>query len=239
VGAYCQIFRRVGRLILNYKHSTLVLSNATRSLDAATLAQDASHSRTGLKPNPLTTLVMKTQTYIPDAHQNMCAALPGILTSFDFLYWQKVDHERNYPGAFLKALTDAGRLTALIPVDYGSSGLGLAKASRIMEDFNLAGGNAGARHGQMYNMVNHETNEFFFNNLEKSAANLMAEEGKGFSYMLDGLNAERALLGSGFTCEYDVERKFRESWLYQVSPISTQLIYSYVTEHLLGLQRSF
>jgi len=182
------------------------------------------------------------------------------------------------------------------------------------------------------NMVNHETNELFFDNLEIPAENLIGEEGKGFKYILDGLNAERTLIaaecigdgywfveravnyakervvfgrpigqnqgiqfpladvhmeieaanlmryracaqfdaglpcgpaanmakhlaakasweaanaclqthgGFGFACEYDIERKFRETRLYQVAPISTNLILSYVGEHLLGLPRSF
>ena len=182
------------------------------------------------------------------------------------------------------------------------------------------------------NMVNHETNEVFFDNLEIPEENLIGEEGKGFRYILDGLNAERTLIaaecigdaywfidkarryaservvfnrpigqnqgvqfpiadayieteaanlmrfractlfdanqpcgaeanmakylaakasweaanvclqthgGFGFANEYDVERKFRETRLYQVAPISTNLIYSYVAEHLLGLPRSF
>jgi len=182
------------------------------------------------------------------------------------------------------------------------------------------------------NMVNHETNEVFFDNLEIPAENLIGEEGKGFKYILDGLNAERVLIaaecigdaywfvdkarryandrvvfdrpigknqgiqfpiadtfieteaanlmrfkacelfdnnqacgaesnmakylaakasweaanvclqthgGFGFANEYDVERKFRETRLYQVAPISTNLIYSYVAEHILGLPRSF
>jgi len=182
------------------------------------------------------------------------------------------------------------------------------------------------------NMVNHETNELFFDNLEIPAENLIGEEGKGFKYILDGLNAERALIaaecigdaywfiersakyacervvfdrpigqnqgvqfpiaenyieteaanlmrwkvcelfdanqpcgaeanmakylaakasfeaanvciqthgGFGFACEYDVERKFRETRLYQVAPISTNLIYSYIAEHVLGMPRSF
>jgi len=181
-------------------------------------------------------------------------------------------------------------------------------------------------------MVNHETNEVFFDNLEIPAENLIGAEGQGFKYILDGLNAERTLIaaecigdaywfidrargyasdrvvfdrpigqnqgiqfpiadsyieteaanlmrfkacelfdqnqpcgaesnmakylaakasweaanvclqthgGFGFACEYDVERKFRETRLYQVAPISTNLIYSYVAEHLLGLPRSF
>lgn len=182
------------------------------------------------------------------------------------------------------------------------------------------------------NMVNHETNELFFDNLEIPADSLIGEEGKGFRYILDGLNAERTLIaaecigdgrwfidkashyardrvvfgrpigqnqgvqfpiaeahieveaadlmrwracqeydaglnagasanmakylaakasweaanaclqthgGFGFACEYDVERKFRETRLYQVAPISTNLILSYVAEHLLELPRSF
>ena len=182
------------------------------------------------------------------------------------------------------------------------------------------------------NMVNHETNELFFDNLEIPAENLIGEEGKGFKYILDGLNAERTLIaaecigdgywfvdrvtkyakdrnvfgrpigqnqgvqfpiaesyieveaanlmrwkacdlfdrhlpcgaeanmakylaakasweaanaclqfhgGYGFAAEYDVERKFRETRLYQVAPISTNLILSYVAEHILGFPRSF
>jgi len=182
------------------------------------------------------------------------------------------------------------------------------------------------------NMVNHETNELFFENLEIPEENLIGEEGKGFKYILTGLNAERTLIaaecigdgywftdrvsryvsernvfgrpigqnqgvqfpiaeafieveaanlmrfeacsrfdagedcgaqanmakylaakasweaanaclqfhgGFGFACEYDVERKFRETRLYQVAPISTNLILSYVAEHVLGLPRSF
>jgi acyl-CoA dehydrogenase len=182
------------------------------------------------------------------------------------------------------------------------------------------------------NMVNHETNELFFDNLEIPEENLIGEEGKGFKYILDGLNAERTLIaaecigdgywfvekasgyardrvvfdrpigknqgvqfpiaesfieveaanlmrwkacelydahkpcgaeanmakylaakasweaanvclqthgGFGFACEYDIERKFRETRLYQVAPISTNLIFSYVAEHVLDLPRSF
>src|SRR5881275_3793453 len=182
------------------------------------------------------------------------------------------------------------------------------------------------------NMVNHETNELFFDSLEIPAENLLGEEGKGFKYILDGLNAERTLIaaecigdgywfidraakyagerivfgrpigknqgvafpiaeaymeveaanlmrfkacalfdagepcgaeanmakhlaakaswqageaclqfhgGYGFAAEYDVERKFRETRLYQVAPISTNLILAYVAEHVLGLPRSF
>jgi acyl-CoA dehydrogenase len=182
------------------------------------------------------------------------------------------------------------------------------------------------------NMVNHETNEVFFDNLEIPAEQLIGEAGQGFKYILDGLNAERALIaaecigdaywfidrarryacervvfgrpigqnqgiqfpmaesyieteaanlmrfkacalfddgqacgaeanmakylaakaaweaanmclqthgGFGFACAYDVERKFRETRLYQVAPVSTNLIHAYVAEHLLDLPRSF
>jgi acyl-CoA dehydrogenase len=184
----------------------------------------------------------------------------------------------------------------------------------------------------IHNMVNHETNELFFDNVEVPAVNLIGEEGKGFSYILDGMNAERILIaaecigdgywfldkarqyaservvfdrpigqnqgiqfplaqayarvraadlmryeaarlfdagqpcgteanlakllaaeasweaanvclqthgGYGFATEYDVERKFRETRLYQVAPISTNLILAYLAEHTLGLPRSF
>ena len=182
------------------------------------------------------------------------------------------------------------------------------------------------------NMVNHETNELFFENLEIPAENLIGLEGQGFRYILDGLNAERSLIaaecigdgywfidrvtryvkdrvvfgrpigqnqgvqfpiadayieieaanlmrfkacalfdahqpcgaqanmakylaakasweaanaclqfhgGFGFACEYDVERKFRETRLYQVAPISTNMVYAYIAEHVLGLPRSY
>ncbi len=182
------------------------------------------------------------------------------------------------------------------------------------------------------NMVNHQTNELFFDNLEIPAENLIGEEGMGFKYIMTGLNAERALIaaecigdgywfidrvsayastrevfgrpigqnqgvqfpiaeafieveaadlmrykacalfdldkpcgaeanmakylaakasweagnaciqfhgGFGSACEYDVERKFRETRLYQVAPISTNLILSYIAEHVLGMPRSF
>jgi acyl-CoA dehydrogenase len=389
---------------------------------------------------------MKTEIPSPDQYQELREALRDLCGQFDSAYWQKVDEARGYPEEFVNALTEAGWLAALIPAEYGGSGLGLAEASVIMEEINFSGGNAGSCHGQMYNMgtllrhgskeqknlylpkiasgewrlqsmavtepttgtdttklkttavkkgdryvvngqkvwisriqhsdlmillarttpleevkkksegmsifmvnlkdaigngmtvrpilnmVNHETNEVFFDNLEIPAENLIGQEGMGFKYILDGLNAERVLIaaecigdaywlidkarryatervvfdrpigqnqgvqfpiadayieteaanlmrfeacrlfdegkpcgaqanmakylaakasfeaanvclqthgGFGFACEYDVERKFRETRLYQVAPISTNLIYSFVAEHLLGLPRSF
>ncbi len=286
---------------------------------------------------------------IRDAVRDLCSQFPDE-------YHRKVDEKRGYPEEFVGALTKAGWMAALIPQEYGGSGLGLTEASVIMEEINRSGGNSGACHGQMYNMgtllrhgsseqkanylpkiatgqlrlqsmgvtepttgtdttkilreaigqglsvrpilnmVNHETNELFFENLEIPAENLIGEEGKGFKYILDGLNAERTLIaaecigdgywfidrvteyvkervvfgrpigqnqgvqfpiaesyieveaanaclqfhgGFGFACEYDIERKFRETRLYQVAPISTNLILANVAEHVLGLQRSF
>ena len=246
----------------------------------------------------------------PDAYQPLREALRDMCQSFDSKYWQEVDEARGYPEAFVQTLTEAGWLAALIPTEYGGSGLGLAEASVIMEEINLSGGNAGSCHGQMYNMgtllrhgsalqkqtylpkiasgelrlqsmavtepttgtdttqlkttavrkndryvvngqkvwisriqhsdlmillarttplsevtkksegmsifmvdlkqaighgmtvkpirnmVNHETNEVFFDNLEIPVENLIGEEGKGFKYILDGLNAERTLIAA-------------------------------------------
>ena len=378
--------------------------------------------------------------------QDIREGVRALCAQFSDSYHREVDEARAYPEAFVDALTREGWLSALIPEEYGGSGLGLTEASVIMEEINRSGGNSGACHGQMYNMntlvrhgseeqrrtylpriasgelrlqsmgvtepttgtdttkirttavrkgdryvingqkvwisrvqhsdlmillarttplaevkkkseglsiflvdvkealqqgmslrpirnmVNHETNELFFDNLEIPAENLIGEEGQGFKYILTGLNAERALIaaecigdgywfvdritkyasersvfgrpigqnqgvqfpiaesyievraadlmrfdacrlfdagkpcgaeanmakylaakasweaanaclqfhgGYGFASEYDVERKFRETRLYQVAPISTNLILSYVAEHILGLPRSF
>ncbi len=384
-----------------------------------------------------------------DRHEEVREAVRALCARFDSAYWQRIDAERGYPEAFVDALTQAGWLAAMIPAEYGGSGLGLTEASVIMEEINRSGGNAGACHGQMYNMgtllrhgsdtqkrkwlppiaagtlrlqsmavtepstgsdttqlstsavrkgdryvisgqkvwtsrlqhsdlmivlarttplsevkrraegmsvlmvdlrdalsgahgginvrpianmVNHETNEVFFDQLEVPAENLIGEEGQGFRYILDGLNAERTLIaaecigdgywfvdrarryaservvfgrpigqnqgvqfpiaesyieieaanlmrfhaaalfdagkacgaqanmakllaakasweaantclqthgGFGFACEFDVERKFRETRLYQVAPVSTNMILSYVAQHVLGMPRSF
>jgi len=389
--------------------------------------------------------MLKTAT---DQYQDIRDAVRSLCAAFPDEYHRKIDEVRGYPEAFVDALTKAGWLAAMIPSEYGGSGLGLSEASVVMEEINRSGGNSGACHGQMYNMgtllrhgseaqkqhylpkiasgewrlqsmgvtepstgtdttkikttavksrsgdryvvngqkvwisriqhsdwmillarttplsdvkkksegmsifmvdlrqaeksgmtvrpianmVNHETNELFFENLEIPAENLIGQEGQGFKYILDGLNAERTLIaaecigdgywfidrvtkyvgervvfgrpigqnqgvqfpiaesyieveaanlmrweacrlfdarqpcgaqanmakylaakasweaanaciqfhgGFGFANEYDVERKFRETRLYQVAPISTNLILSYVAEHILGLPRSF
>lgn len=384
--------------------------------------------------------------FLSDEYEDIRDGVRGLCAQFEPEYHRKVDEEKSYPEAFVDALTREGWMAALIPEEYGGSGLGLTEASVIMEEINRAGGNSGACHGQMYNMntlvrhgtdeqrqkylpkiasgelriqsmgvtepttgtdttkikttavkkgdryvvngqkvwisrvqhsdymillarttpltevqkkseglsiflvdikeamesgmtvnpianmVNHETNELFFDNLEIPEENLIGEEGKGFKYILTGLNAERTLIaaecigdgywftdkvtayvserqvfgrpigqnqgvqfpiaeafieveaanlmrwkacalydagkpcgaeanmskylaakasweaanaciqfhgGFGFANEYDVERKFRETRLYQVAPISTNLILSYVAEHILNMPRSF
>ena len=218
------------------------------------------------------------------------------------------------------------RTTPRDDVQRKSDGLSI-----FLVDLHAAIGN-GMEIRPIRNMVNHETNEVFFDGLELPASALIGEEGKGFRYILDGLNAERALIaaecvgdgywfvekaaeygserivfdrpiaqnqgvqfpiaqaymevraadlmryeacrlfdageacgaeanmakhlaaesswkaanacmqtfgGFGFAAEYDVERKFRETRLYQVAPISSNLILSYVGEHVLGMPRSF
>ena len=385
---------------------------------------------------------------IPSAndHVELRDAMRALCGAFDGAYWQRIDEARGYPEDFAHALTKTGWLAALIPEEFGGSGLGLVEASIIMEEINRSGGNSGAVHGQMYNMstllragsdeqkqkylpriaagelrlqsmavtepstgsdttklktravkkggtyiingqkvwtsrlqhsdlmlvlarttpleevkkksdglsvflvdveqalkggmrvqpirnmVNHETNTVFFDDLEVPAENLIGLEGKGFKTILEGLNAERVLIaaecigdgrwfvekasryagervvfdrpigqnqgiqfpiakahidveaadlmrfkaaslhdahqpfgaeanmakllaadasfaaanaciqthgGFGFAVEYDVERKFRETRLYQVAPISTNLILAYIGEHVLGMPRSY
>ena len=88
----------------------------------------------------------------PDQYQDIREAVRALCAQFPDEYFRKVDEERAYPETFVDALTKAGWLAALIPSDYGGSGLGLAEASVIMEEINRSGGNSGACHGQMYNM---------------------------------------------------------------------------------------
>jgi len=383
-----------------------------------------------------------------ERHPELRAALRELCSRFPDEYFRGIDDARGYPEAFVDALTQAGWLAVMIPEEYGGAGLGLAEASVVMEEVNRNGGNAGACHGQMYNMgtllrhgsdeqkrrylpkiatgalrlqsmavtepsagtdttklkttalrsasgdryvvngqkvwisrvqhsdlmillarttplaevkrksegmsifivdlhqaigkgltvrpirnmVNHETNELFFENLEIPAENLIGEEGKGFKYILDGLNAERTLIaaecigdghwfvgkaarygservvfdrpiganqgvqfpiarahmnieaaelmrnkaatlfdaglpcgreatmvkylaseaaweaaeaamttfgGYGVACEYDIERKWKESRLFRTAPISNNLVLAQVAEHLLGMPRSY
>src|SRR6201747_2609314 len=88
----------------------------------------------------------------PDKYQDIRDAVRALCAQFPDEYHRKVDEARGYPEAFVDALTKAGWLAAMIPTDYGGSGLGLAEASVVMEEINRSGGNSGACHGQMYNM---------------------------------------------------------------------------------------
>src|SRR5437763_241249 len=88
----------------------------------------------------------------PDRFQDIRDGVRALCAEFPDSYFRKIDEARGYPDAFVDALTKAGWLAALIPQEYGGSGLGLAEASVIMEEINRGGGNSGACHGQMYNM---------------------------------------------------------------------------------------
>src|SRR5262245_46852280 len=85
-------------------------------------------------------------------HQDLRDAIRDLCAPFPPEYFRKVDEARGYPDEFVGALTKAGWLAALIPQEYGGSGLSLTEASIIMEEINRCGGNSGACHGQMYNM---------------------------------------------------------------------------------------
>ena len=381
-----------------------------------------------------------------DPHQDIRIGVRKLCAQFPGEYWRRLDREAAYPAAFVKAVTAAGYLAALIPEEYGGSGLPLSAAAAIMEEIHRAGCNGAACHAQMYimgallrhgsddqkrkylpaiasgelrlqafgvteptsgsdtssiktfarredghyvvngqkiwtsraeysdlmlllarttpkhqavkrtdglsvfildmqtardngltirpirTMMNHSTTEVFFDNVNIPAENLVGEEGSGFRYILSGMNAERILIaaecvgdakwflekatdyakervvfdrpigrnqgvqfpiarayaqmraaelmvhkaaslfdsdmscgaeanmakllaaeaswaageaciqthgGFGFAEEYDIERKFRETRLYQVAPISTNLILSFLAEHVLGLPRSY
>jgi acyl-CoA dehydrogenase len=87
-----------------------------------------------------------------DSYQDIREAVRDLCQQFPAEYFRKIDEERSYPEAFVNALTKAGWLAALIPQEFGGSGLGLTEASVILEEINRSGGNSGACHGQMYNM---------------------------------------------------------------------------------------
>src|SRR5512146_2599363 len=87
-----------------------------------------------------------------DPYQDIRDAVRALCAEFPDEYHRKIDEQRAYPEAFVDALTKAGWMAAMIPHEYGGSGLGLTEASVIMEEINRSGGNSGACHGQMYNM---------------------------------------------------------------------------------------
>ena len=88
----------------------------------------------------------------PDQYQDIRDAVRALCAQFPDEYHRKVDEKRGYPEEFVDALTKAGWMAALIPQEYGGSGLSMAEASVIMEEINRSGGNSGACHGQMYVM---------------------------------------------------------------------------------------
>lgn len=87
-----------------------------------------------------------------DKYQDIRDAVRSLCSEFDDKYHRKIDEAKAYPEEFVNKLTKAGWLAALIPEEFGGSGLGLTEASIIMEEINRSGGNSGACHGQMYNM---------------------------------------------------------------------------------------
>src|SRR5438034_8892783 len=87
-----------------------------------------------------------------DVHHDLRTAVRDLCKAFPDSYWRELDAARGYPDAFVRALTEAGYLAALIPEEYGGSGLGVTEASIILEEVNRSGGNAGACHAQMYTM---------------------------------------------------------------------------------------
>ena len=118
---------------------------------------------------------MKTSIPTPDAYQEIREAMRDLCGSYDAAYWQTVDAARGYPEAFVDALTQAGWLAAMIPSEFGGSGLGLAEASVVMEEINFSGGNAGSVHGQMYNMgtlLRHGSDAGHWFRLEYAGGNL-------------------------------------------------------------------
>ncbi|HAQ27971.1 MAG TPA: acyl-CoA dehydrogenase, partial [Pseudomonas sp.] len=90
--------------------------------------------------------------YLNDEYNAIREGVRALCAEFPAEYWRKIDEEKGFPEAFVTALTEAGWLSAMIPEEYGGSGLGLAEASIILEEVNRCGGNSGTVHGQMYNM---------------------------------------------------------------------------------------
>src|SRR5271167_316817 len=87
-----------------------------------------------------------------ETFQDYRQAVRELCSQFDSAYWQRVDEQAAYPEAFVKALTEAGWLAALIPAEYEGGGLGVTEASVILEEINRSGANSGACHAQMYIM---------------------------------------------------------------------------------------
>ncbi len=80
-------------------------------------------------------------THAAEQHQDIRDAMRDLCAQFPAEYFRKIDERRGYPDEFVDALTKAGWLAAMIPEEYGGSGLGLTEASVIMEEINRSGGN--------------------------------------------------------------------------------------------------
>ncbi len=91
-------------------------------------------------------------TSTPEELQAIREGVRALCAEFPAEYWRRIDEEKGFPEDFVRAMTEAGWLSAMIPEEYGGSGLGLAEASVILEEVNRCGGNSGTIHGQMYNM---------------------------------------------------------------------------------------
>ena len=87
-----------------------------------------------------------------DEQESIRSAVRSLCAQFPDEYWRELDGKSEYPERFVRALTDAGWLAALIPTEYGGAGLGLSEAALIIEEINASGGNAAAAHAQMYTM---------------------------------------------------------------------------------------
>jgi acyl-CoA dehydrogenase len=89
-------------------------------------------------------------------------AVRRLCTKYDGAYWREMDRKRTYPEAFVKEMTDAGWLAALIPEEYGGGGMSVTEAAVVLEEVNRSGGHAAACHAQMYTMgtlLNHGSDE--------------------------------------------------------------------------------
>jgi acyl-CoA dehydrogenase len=189
-----------------------------------------------------------------------------VCAKFPDSYWRDLDAKRDYPEAFVKAMTEAGYLGALIPGEYGGLGLSLAETSVILEEINRSGGNAQPAHAQVYTMgtlLRHGSEEQKREYLPKLASGELRLQAFGVTepeagtdttslrttavrdgdhYIVNGRKIYISRVQHSdfiFDAEFDIERKFRETRLFKVAPISTNLILSYVGEHVLGLPRSF
>src|SRR3984893_9581528 len=89
---------------------------------------------------------------LPEEHAAIRAAIRELCAAYPDTDWRELDRTKSYPTEFVRALTDAGWLSVLIPSEYGGAGLGIAEASIILEEVNRSGGNAGVAHAQMYIM---------------------------------------------------------------------------------------